>query len=164
MNIYDASKILGISGEITPEITKKAYREASKKFHPDINPAGLEMMKIINEAYDALKTYKGFINPPKQATSESFGELLNNALNVVLDLEGLDVEVCGSWIWITGNTKAHKAELKKAGFYWASKKLAWYFRPPSEKSFSRGKKTLEEIRETYGSVKPTKVKRTALAN
>ncbi len=30
MNIYDATKILGLSGDITPESTKTAYRNACK--------------------------------------------------------------------------------------------------------------------------------------
>ena len=61
MHIYDAAKILGLSGDVTPEIIKTAYREASKKYHPDINPAGGEMMKLVNAAYDVLKEYSGAI-------------------------------------------------------------------------------------------------------
>jgi len=52
MNIYDAAKILGLSGSLKPQETKTAYRAAYKKYHPDINPAGEDMMKVINEAYD----------------------------------------------------------------------------------------------------------------
>ncbi len=40
MNIYDAAKILSLSGSLTPELVKAAYRQACKKYHPDINPAG----------------------------------------------------------------------------------------------------------------------------
>lgn len=38
MKQSDAANILGLQDEITPEITKKAYRDAAKKYHPDINP------------------------------------------------------------------------------------------------------------------------------
>jgi len=55
MNIYDAAKILGLSGDITPEQIKAAYREACKTYHPDINPVGEEMMKLVNAAYEAFK-------------------------------------------------------------------------------------------------------------
>ena len=45
MNIYDAIKILGIIDlpEITKDDVKKAYRKASRNYHPDHNPSGEEM-------------------------------------------------------------------------------------------------------------------------
>ena len=43
------------------------YRQAALKFHPDRNPAGAEMMKIINAAYDVLKDYAGEIEPEDAA-------------------------------------------------------------------------------------------------
>ena len=48
MQHSDAVNILGLSGDITSEIVKQSYRLAAKKYHPDVNPAGAEMMKIIN--------------------------------------------------------------------------------------------------------------------
>ena len=150
MNIYDAAKILGLTGEITPQDTKTAYREACKKYHPDVNPAGGEMIKLINAAYDALRDYSGDIK--EQQTD--YGDLLNEALNAVFHLSGLVIEICGAWVWITGSTHDHKDSLKGAGFKWASKKKAWYFRPDEYRSRSRGSTSLEEIREKYGSTKP----------
>ncbi len=150
MNIYDAAKILGIFGEITPEKTKTAYRAACKKYHPDINKAGEEMMKIINQAYDALKDYQGEIK--EQQTD--YSDLLNDALNAILNISDLVIEICGAWVWVTGDTRKHKDVLKEANFRWASKKKAWYFRPEDFKSRSKGNKTLSEIRETYGSYAP----------
>lgn len=152
MNIYDAAKILGLSGNITPQTAKTAYRKACKKYHPDVNPAGNEMMKLINQAYDVLKDYSGEIK--KQQTN--YSEVLNDALNAVFGLQGLVIEICGAWVWITGNTREHKAALKEAGFKWASKKKAWYFRPEEFRSRSKGGTSLEEIREKYGSTRPTR--------
>ena len=150
MNIYDAAKILGLSGEVTPEDVKAAYRSACRKYHPDVNPAGEDMMKVINAAYDVLKDYDGAL---KEEQSD-YGELFNGALNAVLPIHGLAVEICGVWIWVTGETRAHKERLKDAGFKWANKKKAWYFRPEKFRSFSRGQSSLEEIREKYGSKRP----------
>ena len=45
LTIYDAAKLLGLSGKITSEQVKEAYHKACKKYHPDVNPAGEEMMK-----------------------------------------------------------------------------------------------------------------------
>lgn len=116
MNIYDAAKILGLSGNLKPQDTKATYRSACKKYHPDLNPAGEEMMKIVNQAFEVLKDYTGEI---KQEQSD-YGDLLNDALNRVLGLSGLMIEICGSWVWVTGETRQHKDLFKTAGFKWAS--------------------------------------------
>jgi len=151
MNIYDAAKILRLDGDVTPDIAKAAYREACKKYHPDLNPAGEDMMKIVNAAYDALKEYSGTIKEQRQ---NDYGDALNAALNAVFGLVGLNIEICGAWVWITGNTREHKERLKEAGFKWANKKKAWYFRPEEYRSRSKGSSTLEEIRAKYGSSAP----------
>tara|TARA_R110001592_G_scaffold49685_1_gene154644 strand:- start:1915 stop:2403 length:489 start_codon:yes stop_codon:yes gene_type:complete len=150
MNIYDAAKILGLTGTLNPQDTKTAYHAACKKYHPDINPVGEEMMKIINDAYDALKEYAGEM----KSEQTDYGDMLNDALNTISGLPALVIEICGSWVWITGETREHKDMLKEAGFKWAAKKKAWYFRPEEFSSRSKGTKSLEEIRAKYGSQKP----------
>ena len=57
MNIQQALNIFGLSGELTEQDVKKAYKQAALKFHPDKNrenPTAAEMMKAINTAYDFL--------------------------------------------------------------------------------------------------------------
>ena len=122
MNQFDAAKILGLSGEITPDIIKTAYRQASMKYHPDRNPAGTEMMKLVNEAYAVLKDFSGDVKE-QQA---DYGDLLNEALNAIINISSLSIEICGAWVWVSGNTKDHRAALKEAGYKWASKKKLWY--------------------------------------
>ena len=154
MNIYDAAKVLNVSGAINNEIVKLAFRLACKKYHPDINPAaGEDMMKLINAAYEVLKDYIGDI----QEQENNYSELLNNALSAIADLS-LDVEVCGAWVWITGDTKTHKEALKAAGFKWANQKKAWYYRPAGYKSRNRSGFSLDDIRNKYGSCVPTGAK------
>lgn len=155
MNIYDAANILGLSGELNPQDIKAAYHAACKKYHPDINPVGAEMMKIVNEAYEALEDYTGEI----ESEQIDYGDLLNDALNAISNRPTLFVEICGSWVWVTGETRTHKYTLKDAGFKWAAKKKAWYFRPEAFSSHSRGTKTLKEIREKYGSCRPYSTER-----
>jgi len=55
-------------------------------------------------------------------------------------------------MWVTCNTYPVKHHLKAACLYFASKKVAWYFRTDEFKT-KGGKKTLEEIRRKYGSEK-----------
>jgi len=75
---------------------------------------------------------------------------------------GLDIEVCGAWVWLHGDTRPHKDIIKAAGFRWAPKKTLWYYRPADYKSNGRGKFSMEEIRERHGSQKVTMKERNKL--
>ncbi|CAL7964418.1 Molecular chaperone DnaJ [Gammaproteobacteria bacterium] len=153
LSAKDALAILNIqSNNLTPEDIKAAYRKAAAKYHPDHNPAGLEMMKMVNVAYETLKT----LDPSKTNNSTpntyDYGDAINNALNAIINL-GLTIEICSAWIWISGNTKPYKDILKNAGFFWSPKKLCWYFRPADYKSHNRSAWSMDKIREIYGSAK-----------
>lgn len=165
MNIYDAAKILELSGTIIPADVKQAYRKAAKTYHPDRNPAGAEMMKIVNAAYDVLKNYDGEILAASHEAgdNENYGQSVNDALNTVIVLDGIDIEICGAWVWVSGETFKHKAVLKEASFKYASKKKSWYFRPEDWHSSSRGAYSMDEIRDKYGSTKPSKKQRAAIS-
>lgn len=52
MDIYKAREVLGIVDGDTLKEVKKKYRALMRKYHPDINPKGLKMSQLINEAYD----------------------------------------------------------------------------------------------------------------
>ncbi|MDH3740545.1 MAG: J domain-containing protein [Hyphomicrobiales bacterium] len=153
MKINDALSILKLQIDATIDEVASAYKFAAKKYHPDINPAGAEMMKMINVAYETLKE-RG--TATSQATTENYADALNDALNAIIDLDGLNIEICGAWIWVGGNTKAHRKALKAAGFSYASKKQKWNYRPAGWKSSSRGGWSMQDIRNGYGSVRPTR--------
>ena len=56
----DPYKVLGISRDASDEEIKKAYREKSRKYHPDANvnnpnkEKAEEMFKLVQEAYDQI--------------------------------------------------------------------------------------------------------------
>lgn len=177
LNHKDALSILGMSisdidddreiREVTRSLIKTMYRQACSKYHPDRNPAGLEMMKLVNAAAESLA---GIINGEvlnwdwsieKEAETPQMGDELNAALNAVVGL-GLTIEICGSWIWVSGDTKPHKDILKSAGYRWAPKKLMWSF-CGGARTTSRGKFSMDDIRNRHGSftVKPRDSKRIA---
>jgi len=64
-------------------------------------------------------------------------------------IPGIKIELCGLWLWVTGDTRPVKAQLKEAGFKWAHKKKQWYF--PGVRSIGRGGKDMGYIRAKYGS-------------
>jgi len=151
LSAKDALAILNIqSNNLTIEDIKTAYRKAAAKYHPDHNPAGLEMMKMVNVAYETLKELDlNKINNTVPNTHD-YGDAINNALNAIINL-GLEIELCGTWVWVSGNTKPHKNTLKASGFFWSPKKLCWYFRPADHKSHNRRSWSMDKIRGIYGS-------------
>jgi len=150
MNIYDAYKILGLTGSEDESAVKAAYRAAAMKYHPDRNPGGLHMMQSINAAMDVI-TASAFADCAVKDYSESYADDLMAAINSVCELSGVIVEVCGSWVWLSGNTREHKDAIKAAGFWWSSPKSMWYFRPADYKSYNRKSTEMDTIRTKYGS-------------
>jgi len=159
MKLSDALNILGITGDYTPESVKQAYRKACSIYHPDRNPAGLEMMKMVNQAYEALKEESGQAQAAGEASD--YGSEISESLSKIIHL-GLDIEVCGSWVWLHGDTKPHKELLKEAGFMWAPKKALWYYRPADYKSKARGNFSMDDIRLRHGREKVTLRERSKL--
>ncbi len=138
---------------------KKAYRRLAMLHHPD-RGGDLETMKEINRQHDALfEILKHQHNARADAdttgrthrTTES-PEEFRNIIDLLLKLDGLKVELCGSWLWIGGETRKHKDALKAAGCRWSSNKKLWYWRHPEDAHpYHRGKKTIGQIRTKYGS-------------
>ena len=165
MKINDALNLLNITSTATQSDIKKAYKSASIKFHPDRNPAGAQMMVAINAAYEALKKLGDTVTPEEGFTASNYGEELNLVLNQLFNLVGLELEICGNWIWISGETKVHKDALGKNGIgcFWSKKKSMWYYRPADYKSSGRGSWDMDAIRGVHGSQKPVQAKQKTLA-
>ena len=56
--VADPYKVLGVSPSASEEEIKKAYRDLSKKYHPDLNPgdeSAARKMSEINAAYDQIQ-------------------------------------------------------------------------------------------------------------
>ena len=149
----EALSILGCNVRMSYEDIKRAYHKACSQYHPDRNPAGLEMMKLINGAWQSLSDYvAGDCRGDNDNEGyDSLGEDLNRALNAVIGL-GLTIEICGSWIWVSGDTRPHKEILKAAGYRFAPKKVMWSYCGAERRTTSRGKYNMDDIRLRHGSM------------
>ena len=141
------------------EDLNEQYKQLVKKYHPDVNENDTtEIMKEINAEFSKLhkqfknihRTQNGATYEAKQQTAEAPEEFIE-ILSKIIHLDGLEIEICGSWLWISGNTYPHKEQLKASGCRFASKKKMWYWHPEDAGCTSHGKKTIEDIREKYGS-------------
>jgi hypothetical protein len=132
---------------------KATYKKLAKQYHPDLGGDTLLMQEINREFADATATIirSGNLSDEQVENEISFSEEYRRAIEMIIHLEGITIEVVGTWIWVTGNTYAVKDMLKRAGYLFAPKKLAWYFRTGENKVTKSSKKSLDEIRSKYGS-------------
>ena len=143
----------------TVEDVKQMYKKFARELHPDCNPGKdttaefQEMSRQYQEAFNRLKNIHQNASGEtyEKETSQSATEYAD-LINQLLHLSGLMIELCGSWLWITGSTKEHKDTLKSLGFKYSSNKHAWYFHEGGYRKHSRkGEKSMQDIRNMYGS-------------
>ena len=143
---------------------KNLYRELAKVNHPDMGGT-TEMMQVINNQYS--EAIKNFVSGARVENKEEIifdSEAYRCAIEKISHLEGIIIELVGNWIWVTGNTYPVKETLKAAGFFFASKKAAWYFRTAEYAvKNTRKKLSLEQIKDKYGSTNLSALNRKYLA-
>ena len=154
MTLNEALNIFNLKETDQSEI-KKVYKKLSLKYHPDKNPLGSEIMQSINAAYKVLKESNlDNVSHTESEKAYNYCDTLETVLNAIIELDGLDIEVCGNWVWVGGNTKEHKEVLKENKFRWSKNKSKWYFRPEEKKFKKRrynGQSSMEDIRTSHGS-------------
>ena len=135
--IKEFSEVTGINE------AKKVYKTLAKKLHPDVGGSE-EEFKILNAVYNDFIENKIYFSNDFKIDLD-----LEKIISQILHFENITIELVGSWIWLSGDTKEIKDKLKELGFKWASKKKMWYYgemkgRNPQEKS-------IDEIKAKYGS-------------
>ena len=88
----------------TLEAVKAAYRTAALKYHPDRNPNGLEMMKLINLAFELLKKNLGKWDCRNrgEAGTVAVDEAIQAVFDKIKHFVGIRAEICGCWLWFNG--------------------------------------------------------------
>ncbi len=74
--VQDPYKVLGVSPDASDEEIKKAYRDLTKKYHPDLNPGdedAARKMNDINTAYDQIKNGNVQAGPYAQQSYGQYG-------------------------------------------------------------------------------------------
>ena len=121
---------------------KKIYKQLARKLHPDVGGSD-ELFKMLNSIYtNILENGIYFSNEFK------FDLEIEKIISQILHYENILIEVVGSWVWVSGDTREIKEKLKELNFKWASKKKLWFYgemkgRNPNEKS-------MEDIKSKYG--------------
>ena len=139
---------------------RKQYKELLKCYHPD-NGGDVADMQEINVEYEKL--FKILKDRHEQTTDSNQSEYSKNmydwendialreVLQKIINLADITIEVCGSWLWMFGNTYQHKELLKEIGFKYAGKKKAWYYHTEAFRKKGRKSLSMDDIRNYYGS-------------
>lgn len=119
---------------------KRVYKKLAKKYHPDLGGSE-EDFKKLNSFYQELLS--------KNQYDFKIDLEIENVISEILHFDLL-IEIVGSWIWISGDSKPHKEDLKKANFKWHSKRKKWYWTNQEKRRATHSKEDFETIKEKYG--------------
>lgn len=141
----------------TSEELKSLYRKLATKHHPDAGGDNATM-QAVNAEYTALFTKlkdthrnaEGTVytsSNPTDELPEEFMEIIDRLIR----MDNINIEIIGRFIWVSGDTKPHKDQLKDMKFRWHSKKFCWYLAPEDYRKRSRKQYSMDDIRQMYGS-------------
>lgn len=149
------------------ETLKKQYRKLAMQWHPDRPTGDNDSMKAINNEFDKLYTElekadshkhtsgaahtSNTTHTGKATTASETAAQFRAIIEQLIVLDGIEIEVIGSWLWLTGNTYEHKEAIKALGFKWSKSKKSWYFHFEPYRKTSRKTFTMSELRDLYGS-------------
>jgi len=141
----------------TLEELKAMYRKLAFQHHPD-RGGNAETMKAVNNEYDALfpklkdvhKTKDGETYTARQTTTET-ADQFKDLIAELMKMDDITIEIIGCFVWVTGDTRPHREQLKALRFKWHQKKIAWFLAPEDYRKQSRRDYGLDEIRNMYGT-------------
>lgn len=142
----------------TAEDCKKRYFKLCKIHHPD-NGGDAEIFKQISaeftEIWERLKNVhfsseKGYHTETEKVSNET-PEELKEILSKLATFTDIEIEICGTWIWLTGLTYPIRKELSDLGFRWSKSKRRWYYAKDLNNLKYKKGKSMKQIREMYGS-------------
>ena len=148
-------------GEFDSMVTLRAFfHKLCLELHPDKHPNEAEKYKALFQ--DMMNEYEEFLlyfipgqnQAQRDKKSPEFTQEAETDLaQVIADLmkfSALVIEICGSWLWVSGNTYSIKEQLKDLGFKWQHSKKLWYFAGYEFKPRKRKIMSMDHIYTRYG--------------
>ena len=135
------------------ETVKTLYRSLAMQHHPDRGGDTATMAEINRQYEAALRRLDGSETDGRTYHYDEAKENdLIDKLRVLLSLPGIDIDLVGRWLWISGDTRQVKDQLKAAGCRWSADRQLWYWRPAEDARRFRGNAaSFADICRTYGA-------------
>ncbi len=135
---------------------RKEYRRLAFIYHPD-KGGDTALMQMLNDQYERLsrKLINGTadFSDARKEYEMQVSEEIREMLDKIIFLQGVDIEMIGAWIWITGNTFPIRTTLKGLGFMFSHQKTAWYWHKGEYRKKNGKIQTMDAMREFWGSQK-----------
>lgn len=146
----------------TLDSAKAEYKKLAIKLHPD--RSGYDSTADFQEMQNQFENYKPEEEKFKGEYTNWNAKEYAKIIEQLMQIKDIEIEICGSWIWLNGDTKPVKEQIKEIDTGetmrrgWSKSKSKWYFSPKDYKKKSSKELSIEEIRGLYGSkkVKPKK--------
>lgn len=134
---------------------RKIYYQLAFKHHPD-RGGDVATMQTINAEYEKYSKMlidgnTDFSNLRKVYETE-VSEELQLKINEIIHFDQIQIEVFGSWLWITGNSFPLKEQLKALSFKYSRNKNAWYWHSKNYIKMSNKQFSMDGIRKLWGSM------------
>lgn len=136
---------------------KKQYFKLAKKYHPDAGGTTMQFQQLQNEYEKLLKSLlsgSNFTDEQKQNEIQ-LDDAMRTIINSLVNIDDINIELIGKWLWISGNTYPIYTTLKSVGLQFIRKggEPFWVYKGVESKS--RGGTPIDEIRAKYGTHKIT---------
>lgn len=142
-----------VSPDTTLDSLKKQYYQLAKRYHPDVG-GNNEEFKAVGAEYEAIQKLllKGNNFTTQNVSNEqNISDAFKAIIDRIIHIPNINIEIIGSWIWVSGNTFPVKDELKQAGFKFQGAKKMWFWHAGDYTRRGKGEISIEEIRANYGS-------------
>lgn len=144
---------------------RSAYKRLLIKYHPDNNNKEdtTVQMQEINAEYDKLferikcvyessEFYEKQTDRQKQAYDWEKDRQLRAIIVALSKFTGLEIELCGTWIYVRGETYPYRKELKALGLRFNPHKGCWIIHFDDYYQYHKKPVSMSYIRDKYGSV------------
>jgi hypothetical protein len=155
LGIYNIGELFDISAIKDLDALKKQYIKLSKKYHPDAGGTTIQFQQLQNEYNILLNKIlnNSQLNQSQKQNEKDLDLAIREIVDNLVNIDGLNVELIGKWLWISGNTYPVKTILKQAGLTFIKKEGNPFWVYKGVESTSRGQSSMEEIRKKYGVYK-----------
>lgn len=142
---------------VSLESLRQAYRIAALFNHPDKHEADevemwTELFKALQAEYEEILSTRSREQWKEAKSSYGLEKALQDMIDKAMKIPNIHIELCGCWLWISGDTFLQRARLKIAGFKYSKPKQRWYWGLTMVKK-SRKKarhKDMDSIYKAYG--------------
>ncbi len=98
-----------LAGCKTIEEVKTLYRKLAKELHPDKATGNVQAMQDLNNEYTfvcAIIAQGANLGSQETEMEILKAEAYRAAIEKIINLDGLHIELIGTWIWVSGNQRS----------------------------------------------------------